>query len=75
MVPQSYDILKIALDFCQIFHQNQFQKVLLKIEVDVFMNSANVEQHAFLTLAAPPSRWFQKFTYMLLHFKLESVSW
>jgi hypothetical protein len=40
---------------CQIFHQNKFQKVLMKIEemVDVFLNSDNFAPHALLTLAPP----------------------
>ena len=39
----------------EIFHQNEIQKVLKKIEEmeDVFLNSANFASYAFLTLAPP----------------------
>jgi hypothetical protein len=40
---------------CQIFHQNKIQKVLMKIDemADVFLYSANLVPHSFLTLAPP----------------------
>ena len=56
MVPKANDQKK-KNSIWQIFHQNFFQKVLMKIEemANVFLNLANFAKHTFLTLAPPSS--------------------
>ena len=58
---------------CQIFHQKKNQNLLIKIEetADVFLNSANFVQHAFLTLA-PPSGFALNLQALI---KVSRVSW
>ena len=54
MLPKAYDQRK-QKKICQILHQKQIQKVLMKIEeiADGFLNVANFVPHAVLTLTPP----------------------
>ena len=59
--------------FFQIFHQQKFQQVLMKIDkmADFFLNSANFAQHALLTLVPPSGYTFQPKALI----KVTKVSW
>ena len=58
MHPKANEKERKKKTICEIFHQKKIQKVLMKIEelADVFLKSANLASHAFLTFA-PPSRY------------------